>query len=356
MIEKSGHQAKWAEYKDRPMARVVENVTVLKNQCELWGSRCKSADEDSDAVAIDTYKAEVVLLIRLMELCNYLLMGEDRHPENLKKDDKKRLLEFCTWAADRLERSKPRLKRSVMKMFKEKLRRHAAKTMAVGDALEGTRPIMSAGDAMIREGLTQIAGGGGGPVSKSLYGPIPSAQTPSLSLPTSIGGGGGGGRGADMGSEDDDDVFIAVPADDGDIPNLLPEQNRMTWNTFMQHQRPQPGQTPHWRMAPSPLLPPQQHPSRAAAAGAGVAVGQPWAGASHGALPQLGRPMASASAAADPYDAQLQEVSCASLECCPAIWSGVLAGSTGPRRERERMRVVGTRRVCTDEVAASLPG
>jgi len=38
-----------------------------------------------------------------------------------------------------------------------------------------------------------------------------------------------------------------------------------------------------------------------------VAVGQPWAGASHGALPQLGRPMASASAAADPYDAQLQE-------------------------------------------------
>ena len=127
VIEKSGHQAKWAEYKDRPMARVVENVTVLKNQCELWGSRCKSAHEDSDAVAIDTYKAEVVLLFRLMELCNYLLMGEDRHPENLKKDDKKRLLEFCTWAADRLEHSKPRLKRSVMKMFKEKLRRHAAK-------------------------------------------------------------------------------------------------------------------------------------------------------------------------------------------------------------------------------------
>ena len=29
-------------------------------------------------------------------------------------------------------------------------------------------------------------------------------------------------------------VFIAVPADDGDVPNLLPEQNRMTWNTFMQ--------------------------------------------------------------------------------------------------------------------------
>ena len=29
-----------------------------------------------------------------------------------------------------------------------------------------------------------------------------------------------------------------------EIPNLLPEQNRMTWNTFMQHQRPQPGVVP----------------------------------------------------------------------------------------------------------------
>jgi len=321
VIKKSGHQAKWTEYKDRPMAKVVDNVTSLKNQCELWGSRCKSAHEDSDAVAIDTYKAEVVLLYRLMELCNYLLVGEDRHPENLKKDDKKRLKEFWTWAVDRLEHSKPRLKRSVMKAYKEKLRKHAAKTVSVGDALEGNRPIMKAGDAMIREGLTQIAGGGAGPANKSLYGPVPSSQTPSVSLPTSIGGGGGGGRGADMGSEDDDDVFIAVPADDGDIPNLLPEQNRMTWNTFMQHQRPQPGQTPHWRMAPPPPRPTQQHPPRAAAAGATVA--QPWAGGSHGALPQLGRPMASGPAAADPYDAQLQEVRLASVDCYPAVCSGV---------------------------------
>ena len=30
-------------------------------------------------------------------------------------------------------------------------------------------------------------------------------------------------------------VFIAVPADDADVPNLLPECNRMQWNTFVQN-------------------------------------------------------------------------------------------------------------------------
>eukprot|EP00277_Geminigera_cryophila_P039514 CAMPEP_0173104828 /NCGR_PEP_ID=MMETSP1102-20130122/39567_1 /TAXON_ID=49646 /ORGANISM="Geminigera sp., Strain Caron Lab Isolate" /LENGTH=68 /DNA_ID=CAMNT_0014000607 /DNA_START=74 /DNA_END=276 /DNA_ORIENTATION=+ len=57
----------------------------------------------------------------------------------------------------------------------------------------------------------------------------------------------------------EDDVCIGVPADE--IPNLLPEQNRMTWNTFMQHQRPQPGVVPHWRM-PAPQYAQQHHPSQ----------------------------------------------------------------------------------------------
>ena len=292
------------------MAKVVDNMTSLRNQCELWGQRCKSAHEESDARAIDNYKAEVVLLLRLVELCVCLLMGEDRHPENLKKEDKKKLMQDQKWAVEKLEHSKPRLKRYVLKLCKERLRKQAANTQKVGDALEENRPIMNAGDAMIREGLIQLPGGGGS-VAKSLYAPAMPSQCPPAPLPagSNNGAAGGWGSGANGGLrgqvDNDDDIFIAVPADDGDIPNLLPEQNRMTWNTFMQHQRPQPGQVPHWRMAPPQQRPPQQLPPRGAAQ-AGAVVAQPWAGASHGALPRLGQPMP--SGAVDPYDAQLQEV------------------------------------------------
>jgi hypothetical protein len=96
-------------------------------------------------------------------------------------------------------------------------------------------------------------------------------------------------------------VFIAVPADDADVPNLLPECNRMQWNTFVQNQRPLPGQVPHWRQAPSP----HQHPRpyRGAGSAGGAVVAQPWTGGSHGALPRLG----AGGTNSDVYDAQLQE-------------------------------------------------
>eukprot|EP00277_Geminigera_cryophila_P016521 CAMPEP_0179457720 /NCGR_PEP_ID=MMETSP0799-20121207/41435_1 /TAXON_ID=46947 /ORGANISM="Geminigera cryophila, Strain CCMP2564" /LENGTH=203 /DNA_ID=CAMNT_0021258583 /DNA_START=436 /DNA_END=1043 /DNA_ORIENTATION=- len=168
-------QHKWAEFKDKPMAKVVISMKYILNQSELNGQRCQNEHEGMGAV--DYSKNESVLLMRYVELASLLLGGEqnvDKHPDKLAGDAKRVVKKDLEAAMDRLDKSKERLKSRVKKMYKDQLRQNAvADTKTVGDALNGTHgskqlggangnvTIMNAGDALLRESYAQLPGRGG---------------------------------------------------------------------------------------------------------------------------------------------------------------------------------------------------
>ena len=294
------------------MKVAVQSMAHLYQQCDLWASRSKMNEGKK---AMMDCRAECILLMRFIE-CSQLMLITDKHPEGkLSKEDKEQCKANLDSALRRLEVAKPRLKQHLLQLYKEQLRRAAAaNTTAVGDALEGKKstgntstssstPTTVVGDALMQEMLAAAG------ASKASQKPPPAHSFSGglhpmhLSQPSSgsnvVGGGSGGSMARGFGSgtlDADDDIFIAVPADD-EVPNLLPEQNRMTWTTFMQHQRPQPGQTPHWHRPPPYSQAPSQAHYHQGGGGTSVARQQFGAGGARGG----------GGGAVDPYDAQLQE-------------------------------------------------
>ena len=297
VVQKAAVADQWEKFKLRDSVEsVMQGLSVLYNQADLWESRAKGVEQSE---AVNVFRSHCIMLLRYIELAEILLCGTGKHPVKLPAASKKQLKANLETALNKLAKSKPRVKAHVSKQIREQLRANArADTTMVGDALDGNRSIMNLGDAVLRESLAQVPGGGagrGGP-PRPTHMPLHPAQ-PQFTHPvgaTGFSAGDGMQHGSSRGRNVDagDDVVIAVPADDGEIPNLLPDQNRMNWNTFLERQRPPPGQKPHWQM------PPQQAPHGYNAARGGIATAHPVVSGSHGALPRLG---------VDPYDAQLQE-------------------------------------------------
>mmetsp|Transcript_41239 Transcript_41239/g.101214 ORF Transcript_41239/g.101214 Transcript_41239/m.101214 type:complete len:486 (-) Transcript_41239:241-1698(-) len=227
---------------ERPLDKWFTSAQVLSRQLDL----------QKDQGELTMY---YILSLRFVDLVFNTLPEHPEWKQKLQKHTatKKELKRQVEAMLPDMEKAKEKIKKHAEKDFKElqELQKKRAEqalrfdTLSLGDHMDSQRAHISAGDAMIREGMKGMPARTGtwpsaGASQGLQYGP------PYASL---------SGAQAAQRQMEEEPLAIGLPImDDGgaDIPYILPKNNRMTFDTFVQHERKQPSRPVPVRDAPRP--------------------------------------------------------------------------------------------------------